>query len=242
MNTYLKFALAAAVVAVVAVLGFNYVATPTGAVNIGAGDDDEGDATPQPTSTPVSDLSFAGPLEAGTYQANPFIPVDVLVTVPEGWISGGDWLLYGPRGPDGPRGMNIRFGSVSNMFADPEDRQAGLMDPPVGPTVDDLVAAMTSHEDWPTSEPSDVSIDGYSGKVVRMTLPPDVAIPPAGFLLFQDGSGGDRWAWASGQIIDFYIIDVEGERLVLELFSYPDTPEADLSARQAVLDSLQLSR
>ena len=116
------------------------------------------------------------------------------------------------------------------------------MDPAVGPTVDDLVAAMTSHEDWPTSDPTDVSIDGYSGKVIRMTLPADREIPTGGFLLFQDGMGGDRWAWAAGQIVDFYIIDVEGERLVLELFSYPDTPATDLAARQAVVDSLQLSR
>ncbi len=245
MNTYLKFSLAAAAVAVVAVLGFNYIATPTGTVNTGAGGDDASPSSTtasQPTSTPIPRLAASGPLEAGTYQANAFIPVDVLVTVPEGWISGGDWLLYGPLGPDAPRGMNIRFGSVTNLFADPEDRAAGLMHPPVGPTVDDLVAAMTSHADWPTSDPTDVSIDGYSGKVVRLTLPPDEAIPPGGFLLFKDAQDGDRWAWAAGQIVDFYIIDVEGERLVLELFSYPDTPATDLAARQAVVDSLQLSR
>ena len=59
--------------------------------------------------------------------------------------------------------------------------------------------------------------------------------------MFQDATLGDRWAFEPGQIIDFYIIDVDGQRLVLELFSYPDTPVADLAQRAEILESMQLS-
>lgn len=239
VNNFVKFGLAAAVVAVAVLLGFNFFAAPD------VGTDGLGDPiatpTPEPTATLVPMLPDGESLDAGIYRANPFIPVEVLVTVPDGWIGGGDWLLFGPRGFEPPDGMNIRFGAVRNMFANPLMRQDGFLDPPVGPTVEDLADAMVSHPDWPTSPPTDVTIDGYAGKVIRMTLPPDLEIPGSGFLLFQDAQGGVRWAFEQGQIIDFYIIDVDGQRLVLELFSYPDTPAEDLAARQAVVDALQLA-
>jgi hypothetical protein len=71
-----------------------------------------------------------------------------------------------------------------------------------------------------------------------MTLPPEVEVP---FYFFQDAGGGDYWAFERGQIIDFYILDVDGQRLVLQLFSYPDTPAEDISAREAVVNALQLA-
>lgn len=243
MNTTLKFGLTGAVVAVVALLGLTYIASPNLFLNVGGGDDNPpsaAPATPQPTATPIPQLPEGEIPRTATYRANPFIPVEVLVTVPEGWIGGGDWLLLGPRGVEPPDGMNIRFGSVLNLFADPFARGAGLLDPPVGPSVDDLVEAMTSHADWPTTGSTDVTVDGYAGKVVRLTLPADLDMPTGQFLLFRDEAFGDRWAFEPGQIIDFYIIDVDGERLVLELFSYPDTPAEDIAEREAIVESMQL--
>jgi hypothetical protein len=236
MNTMMKYGLGTAAAVLVAVIAG--IAALGGLNNIGA-----------PSTTPVpspshTDASLsklhAGLRQAGTYRANPFIPVEVLVTMPEGWRGGGDWLVVGPKGAEGPDGMNIRFGSVSNVFANPFDSGDGFVDPPVGPSVDDLVEAMTSHPDWTVSTPTTTTIDGYAGKIVRMTLPPDLDMPTGRFMLFQDATFGDRWAFEPGQIIDFYIIDVEGERLVLELFSYPETPAADLAERAAMLESMQL--
>ena len=240
MNATLKFGLAAAVVVVAALLGFNYLVGS----NVGAPGLDDPAPTPlptaEPTPTPVPMLPDSENLEAGTYPVNPFIPIGIEVTVPAGWTGVGGWLLIGPRGVEPPDGMNIRFGSARAVFANPFERADGFVDPAMGPTVDDLVDAMVSHPDWPTSPPTDVTLDGYEGKVVRMTLPADLEIPEDGFLLFQDGQGGDRWAFEPGQIIDFYVIDVEGQRLVLELFSYSDTPADDLAARQVVIDSIQI--
>jgi hypothetical protein len=181
-----------------------------------------------------------GQLAAGTYRANPFVPVEVLVTVPDGWIGGGEWLLFGPRGFEPPDGMNIRFGSVSRIFANPLDAGDGFLDLPPAATVDEIADAMASHPDWPTSPATDVTIDGYAGTLFRVTLPADQEMPNGEFLLFEDGGGGDRWAFAPGQIIDIYVIDVDGQAIVLELFSYPDTPAEDVAARQAVIDSIQL--
>ncbi len=242
MNNALRLGLAAAAVVVTAVVGLTLFGP---GANVGRpGLDDPPTApssTPMPTATPVPRIPDSENLEGGTYQANPFIPVDVLVTVPDGWMGGGDWLLFGPRGFQPPDGMNIRFGSVSMMYANPLDASAGFVEPPIGPTVDDLVDAIVAHPDWSTSAPTDVSIDGYAGKTVRLTIPADIELPESGFLFWKDGQGSDRWAFEPNQIIDFYVIDVDGQRLVLELFSYPNTPAADLAERQAVIDSLQLA-
>ena len=239
MNTMIKYALGAAAAVLVALVGFTVLNGAGGNFGSPSSTPAPTATSPRPTATPLPRLS-SGVLEAGTYQANSFIPIEVLVTVPEGWSASGDWLLLGPKGPQGPEGMNIRFGSVAGVFANPFDRGDGFVDPPVGPSVDDLVDAMVSHPEWSVSAPTATTIDGYAGKVVRMTLPPDIDLPAGRFLLFQDASLGDRWAFEPGQIIDFYIIDVEGERLVLELFSYPDTPAGDLAQRAAIVQSLQL--
>lgn len=241
LNTTAKLSLAAAAVVAVALLGIGYFAgSNTGGLGP-VGPPASGSAPPSPTATPVPLIPISRDLEAGTYRANASIPVEVLVTVPDGWSGGGDWLLLGPRGIEPPDGMNIRFGSVSTMYVDPLDASKGSLDPPVGPTVDDLVDAISRHPDWPTSAPADVIVDGYAGKVIRLTLPTDIELPDQGFLFWNDEGAGGRWAFEPGQIIDFYIIDVDGERLVLELFSYPDTPAADLDDRQRVIDTLELS-
>lgn len=241
MNSALRLGLVAAAVVVTAVLGITLFGPGANVGGPGPGESPLPSLAPSPTATLVPRIPSSENLEAGTYRANAFIPVDVLVTVPDGWSGGGDWLLFGPRGFEPPDGMNIRFGSVSQMFANPYEVADGFVDPPVGSTVDDLVNAMINHPDWPTSPPTDVSIDGYAGKVVRLTLPPDTELPGGRFMFWRDGEGGDRWAFESGQIVDIYVIDVDGQRLVLELFSYPDTPTDDLAERQAVIDSLQLS-
>jgi hypothetical protein len=138
--------------------------------------------------------------------------------------------------------MNIRFGSVSRIFANPLDAGDGFLELPNVPSVEEFADAMAGHPEWPTSPATDVTIDGYSGTRFRITLPTDLDMPADGrYLLFQDGSAGDRWAFAPGQIIDVYVIDVDGRAIVLELFSYPDTPADDHAARQAVIDSIRFN-
>ena len=100
--------------------------------------------------------------------------------------------------------------------------------------------AMVNHPEWETSAPTDITVDGYAGKHVRLTLPPDLELSADRFLLFRDEEFGDHWAFEQGQTFDFYIVDVDGERLVLELISYPDTSAEDLAAREAVVSSLQI--
>ena len=46
-----------------------------------------------------------------------------------------------------------------------------LVDPPVGPTVDDLVSAWANLPDFAATAAVDVTVDGYAGKQIEFTVP-----------------------------------------------------------------------
>ena len=41
----------------------------------------------------------------------------------------------------------------------------------IGPTVDDLVAALTAHAGYTASSPTDITFGGYAGKQLDLQLP-----------------------------------------------------------------------
>lgn len=238
MNTMLKFGVAAVILAAAILLGFNYLAAP----NVGSGGLDT--AAPAPTPSPQATATVVPLLgsatEPGEYRVSAALPITVIVSLPDGWSGSDNWVALGPDGVEPPAGMAIRFSSVRSVYANPLNELDGFLEPRVGPTVEDLADAMVSHPEWPTTTAiGPVTVDGYEGQHVRLTLPPELELAGR-FLLFLDEGGGGHWAFEPGQIFDFYIVDVEGERLVLELISYPDTSDADLAARQAIVDSLQI--
>jgi len=163
----------------------------------------------------------------------------VTVAVPNGW-SGDTWLVIGPHGNRAPNGMAVRFYTVANLYRNPLSPDAGPLAPAVGPSVDDLVNAMVNHPDWTTTRPTAVSIDGYAGKVVHVTLPAGTSNATP-FYLSVDATGGQVWGWDTAQLFDIYVIDVGGKRLVIDAFHYAGTSAADLAAQQAIIDAVQLT-
>ena len=79
-----------------------------------------------------------------------------------------------------------RFGflTVDNVFTDPCAADPALFEPPIGPTVADVVAALTSMSSVTTADPRDVDFAGYRGSgdpvhcgrrgVVRLRLQADL--------------------------------------------------------------------
>ena len=75
---------------------------------------------------------------------------------------------------------------VGNIFSDP--CQWVEIDPPVGPTVDDLAAAFADVPALNATAPTDVTVDGYHGKQIEFTVPDytDDECIDGRFALFQD--------------------------------------------------------
>lgn len=235
MNTITKYALGVAAAVLVAIIGFSVVNGARG--NVGSGDPT---VSPEPS---ISALSGQTQLAPGRYSIHSGIARQVTASVPDGWSAVGDWGVRGPRGYEAPDGMGLRFYTVGNLFNDPGSFAGGVQDPPVGPTVDDLVEAIVAQEEWTSSSPTELTIGGFPAQHVRITIPDGAELDArdgGSFYLFQDEGAGQIWGLAAGQMFDVYVVDVDGERLVLDAFHYPETSEADLAALEAVVDTIEI--
>lgn len=231
MNTMMKYGLGAAAAVLVALVGFTVL--NGGGANIGSPDPTD---TPEPTIAP---LSGQPELAAGRYSVHSGITMPVTAEVPNGWAAVTNWGVRVPVGYDAPDGGGVRFYTVGNLFNNPGSYADGRQDPPVGPSVDDLIQAIQEQTEWTSSTPTDVTIGGFAAQHVRITIPDDAEFGNE-FYLFQDEGTGQIWGLAPGQMFDVYVVDVDGERLVLDVFHYPGTSEADLAALQAVVESIEI--
>lgn len=235
MSNTIRIGVAAAVVVIAAVIGFSFVNNQTGS--------DQPTPTPtptvEPTATALPRLNGQEPLPPGRYQV-PNLPVDVSVEVPDGWSASANWVVIGPKGNAAPDGMAIRFYIADNLYVHPLAPNDGVLSPAVGPSADDFVNAMVAHPDWTVTGTTPITIDGYAGQIVHVTLPEGTS-EATPFYLSVDAGGGQAWGWAPGQLFDIYVLDVAGQRLIVDAFHYPGTSEADLAAQQAVLASLELN-
>ena len=229
-STALRVGIIAAVLIIAAVIGVRFL---PGSRSIG------GPPVPTVRPTPIPLLGNQAPLSAGRYRLDPTLPMKVTLAVPNGW-SGATWLVVGPNGNQSPNGMAVRFYTVANIYKNPLSPDEGVLTPAVGPSVDDLVNAMVNHPDWTTTGHTAITIDGYAGQVVHVTLPAGTSNATP-FYLSVDPTGGQSWGWVAGQLFDIYVIDVGGKRLVIDAFHYAGTSAEDLAAQKAIIDSVQLT-
>ena len=246
MNTAARFGLAAAVVVVAAVIGYAYLVAP----NVGGPGINDSSPTPSPTASPTPSPTASptpqalgsAPLDPGPVVATGFGAsgsVTFRFTVPDGWVGFNGVGVLPATGTVAPDGMGIILGEVTaGMFADPCQWQAAA-EVPIGPTVDDLVSAFADQTAYEASAPADVSLGGYTGTLVDLQLPSDVASCDNGEYYPWVGSiyaqGPDnRW--------HVWILDVEGDRIVILATDFPETSAEDRAQQQAILDSMVIGR
>jgi hypothetical protein len=273
-STWLMAAAAAVAIAVVGTL-------------LVAADSDEDDeqidtVTPAPgvTSSPTTAapaqnaMGMPGPSAPGRWFVDPdgdaATPLRVSFQVPEGWASWFGATKYVEGDADGFTGLSIT--TVTNLVSD-GCRDHTALDPPVGPTVDDLATALSELAPFEvTARPTDVTLLGHQGKHLELTVP---AMRIAGggdatlsknVARFMDCVEGELHSWISpindrspgllghsagsplrafnayqapGQTEEFWILDVEGTRVVLVAFDSPASPAADIAERDAIFDSIR---
>jgi hypothetical protein len=239
VNRYLSIGLAAAAVVLIAVVGFNLL---PGSPAPGG----EPSATPEPSAAEPS--SATGGLPEGPHVLTEF-PVAMAVTIPApGWDGevGGGILIKNadPESPDGA-GM-IVFPNVDEMYvyADPCHWSTTRAETPAT-TVDEAVAALASQASRDASAPVDITLDGYTGKAITLHVPDDanfVACDQGYFAMFQEdlAVGPDaisRYAQGPGQIDEVWILDVDGQMVVIDWAYFAETPQADVDELRAIVES-----
>src|SRR3970040_2156755 len=145
----------------------------------------------EPSATPtIQDVmkpqKFPPP-EPGTYfidpDSDPSTPLRVVYEVPvEGWSQ---WFGALKFAGDGHVMINIT--TVVNLVRH-GCRDHSWADPPVGPSVDDLAAALADLAPFRvTSAPTNVTMYGYRGKYLELTVP-DLPVGGDDFLGCVDGN------------------------------------------------------
>jgi hypothetical protein len=240
MSNTIRIGVAAAVVVIAAIIGFNYVNS-----NVGSGEPTPiPSSTAIPTATPVAIPPLppwgAPALDPGRYTVVvPGSTVTAALTVGDGWTPGGFYLM---NPPDFTK--QVSFWTVENVYEDLCD-PGSLPDPAIGPTVDDLVAALDAQANTYMSPAVDVEVGGFAGKRVTMAedfpaVPSDlcsqIASEPLAYFVIP---GGGQAPEAEGDIDTFWIIDVDGQRVVIS-GSQVDPEDADATTTIAgVIESIE---
>jgi hypothetical protein len=124
---------------------------------------------PLPSPEPSPRAAEPGPLAEGARYAIDQ-PVSVSFTVPAGWVYGGPdahiimlsnteltaWILWSA------------WPATDNMYRDPCHWQQGELDPPLGPSVDDLAGALAELPGFVTAGPTQTTLGGLPAKEVSL--------------------------------------------------------------------------
>jgi hypothetical protein len=224
MNSTVRYGIGALAVIVIALAGINYLA-PGGLGGPGATatPTSEPSRTPIPTVNPgveciplnpdaslavdryCVDVGDASPVEITFDIPNigwsPYVPTDDFATLLNGFAWG------------------LTFVEIDNLYADPCHPDAGVLEPRIGPTVDDLVAALREQPRFEVSDQEKVSIGGYTGQQLDVSTTYEEAdcraaesswgVAPSGF------ATGGSMVPTPDRPVRFWIGDVDGTRLVI---------------------------
>jgi hypothetical protein len=147
-----------------------------------------------PAAHDVMELPDFAPLDPGTYfidpDLDPSTPLRVTYEVPtEGWSQ---WTGAIKWDDEAKRLDGVAITTVTNLVRD-GCTDHSYAEPPVGPSVDDLAAGLAELAPFEvTSPPTDVTVDGYSGKRLELTVPADMPVGHEGFL---GCTGGNLSSW-----------------------------------------------
>jgi hypothetical protein len=242
VNTYAKLAIGVAAVAVVAVAGFNLLPRSTGPGGPGPSPTNtlttpSPSPSPSPTPEPTASLVAREIRPCCTEDDPRFDSMTFAIMAPPSWGPLEDLGVTAHwDGPDGDEAF-VGLYPGGNLFSDPclTDEEAGA-DVPVGPTVDDLVTALVNHPSLDVTDPVDITIAGYSGKYLDLTIPDDISecarYQPMDHHIYAQGPG-QRW--------HIWILDVDGVRVLAEGNDYPGTPPETLAEEQAIIESLVIT-
>jgi hypothetical protein len=249
MNRFVTYGLGAAVVVVIgAFLGAQLLGSPDGGTGTGA--------SPTPTTvgpTPRPTLEPPGLPVGSTYDlAYAGDPISINVTIPApGWDgdAGSGLLTRATVGPPSGAGF-ITFVVSAQMkgagdglfvYGDPCHWSTTKPETPAT-TVDELVAALSAQASRSASAPVDITIDGHAGKSMSLHVPDD-----ANFAGCDSGQFAS-WGWAAedparmhqgpSQIDRLWIVDVDGNLVVIDAGQYAGTPPEIVDGLDAIVNSI----
>ena len=233
-NTTVRFGIAAAAVIVLALVGLRFL--PGG--GMGA------DPSPTPTASPVI-LTYSQTVQnlgPGRYRipAGAWTPADLTFTVPAGWQAR---YLGFSKHLDQPDEIDVVPFIVTHVYTDTCAPEGEFELAPIGPTVDDLASALEALGGAEVSPAEDITVDGYPAKRVDLAFSEDIDLAdcrvPA-LQVWANASETDFFAQLPGSAASVYIVDVQGQTVVITASWRNASSQSDVAELEAVVDSMQI--
>jgi len=124
-------------------------------------------------------------------------------------------------------------GQIDSLYSDPCNA-SGAGDVEVGTTVDELVGAFAEQTAYEVSAPTDVTLAGYSGTRLDLTLPSDLDTSTCRYEYFFPWEGS-AYSQGPGNLWHLWILDVDGSRVVVTTHDFEGTPAEEREEMQAYL-------
>jgi hypothetical protein len=246
MNTFAKFAMAAAAVVVVAAVGINLLPARTG---VGGGPTITPSPSPTPTPQPSPSLTprafpAPGDLSIGRHSLTMEGVTFTLELTTPGWVSEGSFGIdRGHQASPDAAAFIFWANAPVGVYSDP---CAQTEAPPVGPSATELAAALTTIPGIDVvSGPSDVTVDGRPAKHVVIRVPKVIDCSPTSFYLWYTdvpcgGSGGcGRYATELNSTINVWIIDVDGALVWIDGETYEESSTQTAQEVVQIVNSIQ---
>ena len=138
-------------------------------------------------------------------------------------------------------GAWLVFTRGASLYSDP----CHATPPPdiaVGPTVDDFANALVAHPTLHVTAPVDVTLDGFTGKYMDLTVPDPMCPGRTDPLAEQE-----YWVWepgffgqGPGHRWHLWILDVNGIRVVIQAMDFAATSAQHQAELQAIVQSIQI--
>jgi hypothetical protein len=177
------------------------------------------------------------PLSPGTYQfsfvANSEVETpDALVEVPSGFKDGAEWYVVSPDS-DAFLGLST-VGKVDRDVCLHGEQDA--FDP--GSSVEDLADALVAQKSTRASAPKPVTLGGHEGLYVELASPRHLSRCEKYPGLWREP---DRGIYSDSQMDLVWILDVDGQRLVVDAAHGPTATTSEIDNLTSMVKSLEFA-
>ena len=162
------------------------------------------------------------------------------ITLPEGWFNYGGTFVG--KGQELPHTVAVTFWDVAQVYPTPcKWKGKPMIDP--GPGVNGLASALAMQPLRHATAATDVVLAGFHGKYLKWSVPTDIHFDRCDEGYFEswtaNGWSSDRYQQRPGQVDRIWILDVHGQRLVIDAFYLPQATKRDHAELQRVVDSIR---
>ncbi len=164
----------------------------------------------------------------------------IAITLPAGWFNYDGWAIG--KGARLPFTVALGFWDVGAVYSTP-CRWAGKPMVAPGRTVDALASALAHQPLRSAATPTDVSLAGYGGEYVELSVPTNIDFADCDEGVFEswtaEGWASDRYQQAPGQVDRLWILDVDGQRLVVDATYLADATTRERGELDHVVHSIR---